>query len=95
MNSKPIPKLAMVIMFPFTLTLAVAKAFWVLCTVLAAVAGVLLGQPVRLLMVLVYYLFFYGLQGWNEGRSMVLRGEQAVERARKAERAAKAAKDGE
>lgn len=89
MNSKPIPKLAMIIMFPFTLALAVVKALWLVCTVLAAIAGVLLGQPVRLLMVVVYYLFFYGLQGWNEGRSMVMRGEQAVARARQAERAAK------
>lgn len=90
MNTKPIPLAAKVVLFPFTAALAICKALMIVATAFAAAAGVLLGQPVRLLMVLVYFLFFYGLQGWNEGRSMVLRGNQAVERARKAEQATKA-----
>lgn len=95
MNSKPVSKIALVIMFPLTATLALVKALWVVATAFAAVVGLLLGQPVRLLMVVAYYVFFYGLQGWLEGRSMVMRGQQAVERARKADRAAKAPKAGE
>lgn len=70
---------------PIVAVVYVVKLAWVILSALMALAGTLTGQPARLVMIFVYYVFFYALQGWNEGRDMVLRGHRIAEARRSKE----------